>query len=162
METTYWCTMDSPLGTLTLVGDGAALTGLHMDGQRHPCTPAADWRRDPAPFRAARAQLAAYFAGELRAFDLPLAPEGTEFQRRVWRALLDIPYGGTDSYGGLARRIGRPKSARAVGLANGRNPIGIVIPCHRVIGAGGALTGYDGGIERKRWLLAHEAHGSLI
>ena len=109
-----------------------------------------------------RAQLQAYFAGELRDFELPLAAEGTPFQQRVWRALCDIPYGETISYGELARRIGQPTASRAVGLANGQNPISIVVPCHRVIGANGSLTGYGGGLARKRWLLAHESKGSLI
>jgi methylated-DNA-[protein]-cysteine S-methyltransferase len=104
-----------------------------------------------------RAQLAEYFAGRRRDFDLPLAPAGTPFQQRVWQALRAIPYGRTESYGALAARLGQPGAGRAVGLANGQNPIAIVIPCHRVIGAGGALTGYGGGLERKRWLLALEA-----
>jgi methylated-DNA-[protein]-cysteine S-methyltransferase len=120
------------------------------------------WKRDDAALSEARAQLQAYFAGELRGFELPLAAEGTPFQQRVWRALCDIPYGETISYGELARRIGQPAAARAVGLANGQNPIAIVVPCHRVIGANGSLTGYGGGLERKRWLLAHESRGSLI
>jgi methylated-DNA-[protein]-cysteine S-methyltransferase len=102
-------------------------------------------------------QLTAYFAGELRDFDLPLAPVGTPFQERVWQALRDIPYGATTSYSALANRIGAPGAARAVGLANGRNPIAIIIPCHRVIGAGGTLVGYGGGLNRKRWLLDLEA-----
>ena len=109
-----------------------------------------------APFPEARAQLEDYFAGRRRTFDLPLAPVGTPFQRRVWEALREIPYGETVSYGVLAARLGQPGAGRAVGLANGQNPISIVIPCHRVIGAGGALTGYGGGLERKRWLLALE------
>jgi methylated-DNA-[protein]-cysteine S-methyltransferase len=145
-------TIDSPLGELLLVGDGHALTGLHMGA-----APDAGWRRDPAAFRAAAEQLGAYFAGELREFDLPLAPLGTPFQRAVWSALRDIPYGRTTSYAELAAAVGRPGAARAVGAANGRNPISIVIPCHRVIGAGGALTGYGGGLPRKRMLLDLEA-----
>jgi methylated-DNA-[protein]-cysteine S-methyltransferase len=117
--------------------------------------------RDEALLKRPRARLQAYFAGELRDFELPLAAAGTPFQQSVWRALCDIPYGETISYGELARRIGQPKAARAVGLANGQNPIAIVVPCHRVIGADGSLTGYGGGLERKRWLLAHESKGSL-
>lgn len=112
--------------------------------------------RDPAAAAEAVRQLRAYFAGGRTAFDLPLAPRGTDFQRRVWRALLDIPPGQTISYGELARRIGRPSASRAVGAANGQNPIAVVIPCHRVVGADGTLTGYGGGLHRKRWLLEHE------
>lgn len=129
-----------------------------METRRHAAALPGDVRRDDGPFRAAREQLEAYFAGELEEFTLELAPAGTPFQQRVWRALLEIPFGTTESYGALARRIGLPQAARAVGLANGRNPISIVIPCHRVIGADGSLTGYGGGLERKRWLLAHEQH----
>lgn len=146
--------IDSPIGPLTLKGDGAALTGLFMDTHRHAPDPAAGARRDDGAFGAAVEQLRAYFAGELRDFDLPLAPAtGTPWQRRVWTALREIPYGVTESYGELARRVGSPGSSRAVGAANGRNPISIVVPCHRVIGADGSLTGYGGGMERKRFLL---------
>ncbi len=149
-------TIPSPVGALTLTGDGEALSGVFMHEHRHrPPLPAGAVRDDRA-FPAARAQLDAYFAGDLRAFDVPLAVAGTPFQRAVWDALMAIPYGRTLSYGELARRLGRPGAARAVGLANGRNPVSIIVPCHRVIGAGGALTGYGGGVERKRWLLAHE------
>ncbi len=153
----FFSRIDSPVGPLLLLGDGEAITGLQMEGQRHAPDVPAGSRRDDAPFRAAREQLEAYFARELRVFDLPLAPAGTPFQQSVWKALLEIPFGATESYGGLAKRIGRPGAARAVGLANGRNPIGIVIPCHRVIGADRSLTGYGGGLERKEWLLRHEA-----
>jgi methylated-DNA-[protein]-cysteine S-methyltransferase len=151
-------TLLSPIGELTLVADGGRLTGLYMDAQRH--RPAGDTfgaAGDPAdePFASAARQLAAYFAGELTAFDLPLAPAGTPFQRRVWAALLAIPYGQTWSYGELARRVG--SASRAVGLANGKNPIALVIPCHRVIGSDGSLTGYGGGLDRKRYLLQLEA-----
>lgn len=152
----------SPLGPLRLVGDGETLAGLYLDSPASRPGPAA-WgdRRDDA-FATARAQLAAWFAGERQEFDLPLAPAGTPFQRRVWDALLEIPYGRTTTYGALARRLGDPKAVRAVGLANGRNPIPIIIPCHRVVGADGSLTGYGGGLERKRWLLHHEAvHAGL-
>jgi methylated-DNA-[protein]-cysteine S-methyltransferase len=145
--------VDSPVGPLTLVADDGALTGLYMDQQRH--RPAAETfgDRDHEPFAEAAAQLAEYFAGRLTDFDLPLALAGTPFQRQVWDALRAIPYGRTVSYGQLAQRLGRPSAARAVGLANGRNPVGIIVPCHRVVGAGGALTGYGGGLERKRQLL---------
>ncbi len=157
-----YSTVASPIGELTLTSDGTSVTGVYMHNQKHAAARTKDWRRDDAALKEPRAQLQAYFAGELREFDLPLAPEGTPFQQRVWRALCDIPYGETISYGELARRIGQPKASRAVGLANGQNPISIVVPCHRVIGANGSLTGYGGGLERKRWLLAHESKGSLI
>jgi methylated-DNA-[protein]-cysteine S-methyltransferase len=151
--------MDSPIGelTITITAKGGVLTGVHMHEQRHfPAIPASV-QRDDAALAPIVEQLQAYFAGDLTDFDLPMAAHGTEFQRRVWAALCDIPYGETISYGELARRVGNPKASRAVGLANGRNPIAIVIPCHRVIGADGSLTGYGGGLERKVWLLEHEA-----
>ncbi|MGW7489825.1 methylated-DNA--[protein]-cysteine S-methyltransferase [Streptomyces sp. NPDC054786] len=150
---------DTPVGPLTLVATGEALTGLYMTDQRH--RPPQETFGDPAdpggpPFAAAIAQLRAYFRGELTTFDLPLALRGTPFQRRVWAALCAIPYGETLSYGQLAERLGVPTAARAVGLANGRNPVGIIVPCHRVVGANGSLTGYGGGLDRKRRLLAFE------
>jgi methylated-DNA-[protein]-cysteine S-methyltransferase len=156
--TCYTC-IETSLSSLLLTSDGALLTGLYMDEQRHGAAPGADWVRDDeaAPFPEARRQLAAYFEGRLQEFDLPLTMEGTAFQQRVWEELRKIPYGVTISYGELARRIGRPKGSRAVGLANGRNPIGIIVPCHRVIGADGRLTGYGGGLPRKAALLALEA-----
>ena len=160
-KTSYYGMMTSPIGELMLISDGETLTGLYMDNQKHAAK-RANAIRDEAMVKRPRAQLQAYFAGELREFDLPLAAAGTAFQQRVWRALCDIPYGETISYGELARRIGQPTASRAVGLANGQNPISIVVPCHRVIGANGSLTGYGGGLERKRWLLAHESKGSLI
>ena len=158
MSDPVWDAFPSPIGELLLVGDGQALTGLYLIPDRPPA-PAirADAPRDPDALRPAAEQLEAYFAGELTAFDLPLAPSGTPFQRAVWDALLTIPYGETVSYGEIARQIGDPSAVRAVGTANGRNPISIVIPCHRVIGADGSLTGYGGGLERKRALLALEA-----
>ena len=147
--------VESPVGPLTLVAEDGRLVGLYMHDQRHrPEAPTFGQRDDTAePFEAAREQLAEYFAGERTTFDLPLAPHGTPFQRSVWAALQEIPYAKTWSYGELAEHIGNPKASRAVGLANGRNPIGIVIPCHRVIGRSGSLTGYGGGLERKRSLL---------
>ncbi len=147
--------LHSPVGELLLLANPRGLCGLHMEIQRYPPAPA-DWRSDEARFAEARRQLAAYFAGELREFDLPLSPEATPFQRRVWDELVRIPFGQTTSYGKLAHRLGDIKASRAVGLANGRNPISIVVPCHRVVGSKGALTGYAGGLERKRWLLDHE------
>ncbi len=163
---TLYDTIDSPLGELLLAGDGEALTAVRM-GVRHetatmspqrvgPPPPGPGWQRDPAVFREAAGQLRSYFAGELREFDLGLDPHGTPFQRRVWAALRQIPYGTTISYAQLAAAVGRPSAERAVGAANGRNPIAVVIPCHRVIGASGELTGYGGGLARKRLLLELE------
>lgn len=148
-------TIDSPIGLLTLAGHGPVLTNLRMVDQTYEPN-RAGWSPDPRAFEAAVDQLGAYFAGELTDFDLELELRGTEFQRRVWRALLAIPYGETRSYGEIAEQIGAPGSARAVGWANGHNPIAIVVPCHRVIGASGSLTGYGGGLDRKRTLLALE------
>ncbi len=157
MQTTVlFSTMTSPIGELTLTSDGDALTGLYMQRHKHRAEDSRGGRRDDGALKKVRTQLSAYFAGELREFALPLAAQGTDFQQKVWRALCDIPYGKTISYGELARRIGQPSAVRAVGLANGKNPISIIVPCHRVIGADGSLTGYGGGLERKRWLLAHE------
>jgi methylated-DNA-[protein]-cysteine S-methyltransferase len=154
--TEYFCTFDSPVGKLLLTSNGAALTELSLHGPK-PNDPKHREQSDDEVLAAAREELAAYFAGKLQRFEVPLAPEGTSFQKRVWQALLDIPFGETESYGQLARRIGNPTAARAVGLANGRNPIAIIIPCHRVIGSNGTLVGYGGGLPRKRWLLDHEA-----
>jgi methylated-DNA-[protein]-cysteine S-methyltransferase len=149
-------TMESPVGTLTLTAVDGRLTGLHMDGQRHAPTSSEDWERDDDGLAAVVDQLEAYFAGSRETFDVPLDLQGTDFQRRVWAGLLEIPYGETMSYGELARRVARPGASRAVGLANGRNPVAIIVPCHRVIGADGTLTGYGGGLDRKVWLLDHE------
>jgi methylated-DNA-[protein]-cysteine S-methyltransferase len=158
MNTTLLYTrMESPIGELLLVGDGHALHGLHMQGGGTAVRIDPGWRPAEEPFADARTQLSEYFAGERVDFDLPLATAGTPFQRRVWRALRDIPYGETASYGEIARRLGRPSASRAVGLANGRNPIAVIVPCHRVIGSDGSLTGYGGGLERKRLLLDLEA-----
>ena len=148
--------VESPIGPLTLVADDGALTALLMEVHRHGAKNPERGPRDDTAFGSAREQLDAYFAGDLTTFDLPVKPEGTEFQQRVWKALQEIPFGQTCSYGELASSLGDPGASRAVGLANGRNPISIVIPCHRVIGADGSLTGYGGGIERKRFLLDHE------
>ncbi|NEA86340.1 methylated-DNA--[protein]-cysteine S-methyltransferase [Streptomyces sp. SID9913] len=155
--------IDSPYGPLTLVADDdGVLCGLYMTEQRHRPAEETFGDRDDAPFAEAREQLSAYFAGELKEFTLPLRPHGTPFQRRVWDELRRIPYGETRSYGRLADALGSPKASRAVGLANGRNPIGIVIPCHRVIGASGSLTGYGGGLERKQRLLDFERGAGLF
>ena len=148
---------ESPIGRLLLTSDGSALTGLYMEPSRKSQS-TEGWVQDVgvAPLAETVRQLTEYFAGTRRAFDLPLRLQGTPFQQRVWRELTAIPYGGTWSYGELAKRIDKPSASRAVGLANGRNPISILVPCHRVIGADGSLTGYGGGLERKSWLLAHE------
>lgn len=152
-----YTTLDSPIGELLLTGDGSALQGLYMQEGRTAITVQPDWEAAEEPFDDARAQLAEYFAGERTTFDLPLAMVGSAFQRRAWQALQDIPYGETISYGEQARRIGAPADPRAVGQANGRNPIAVIVPCHRVIGADGSLTGYGGGVARKRLLLELEA-----
>ncbi|RPK55728.1 Methylated-DNA--protein-cysteine methyltransferase [Streptomyces sp. ADI96-02] len=148
--------VDSPYGPLTLVATDGVLSALYMDGHRHRPPEETFGVPDPSPFDETIRQLEGYFAGELTAFDLPLRLEGTPFQRSVWAELLEIPYGETRSYGELAARLGRPGASRAVGLANGRNPVSIIVPCHRVIGASGGLTGYGGGLERKQRLLAFE------
>jgi methylated-DNA-[protein]-cysteine S-methyltransferase len=149
----------SPIGEVLLTADGGELTGLTLCEHRgRPAPPPeAKWQRDDSAFRAVHEQLKAYFAGRLRDFELHLRLDGTPFQRRVWEELLRIPLGATCSYAELARRIGRPGASRAVGAANGRNPIAIVVPCHRVIAADGTLGGYGGGLGRKEWLLEHEA-----
>jgi methylated-DNA-[protein]-cysteine S-methyltransferase len=153
MNPTYVHHIDSPLGTLTLLSDGDALTGVYMPSPKGAVVPDPTWVPDPAPLEAAAQQLNAYFAGELREFDLPTAASGTAFQQQVWKALTEIPYGQTCSYRDIAERIGSPKAVRAVGLANGRNPISIIVPCHRVVGANGSLTGYGGGLTNKQLLL---------
>ena len=150
--------IDSPIGRLLLIGNEQALTGLYMlDTGGHPAAVRADWIRRPGGLNAAAEQLAAYFAGTLTEFDLALAPTGSPFELAVWAELARIPFGVTVSYGAVATAIGKSLLAsRAVGLANGRNPISIIVPCHRVIGADGSLTGYGGGLDRKEWLLRHE------
>jgi methylated-DNA-[protein]-cysteine S-methyltransferase len=153
----FYTTLESPIGELLLLGDSQRLRGLYMQRGRKPARVAPGWKRSAAPFSAAQEQLCQYFAGERQAFALPLELVGGEFELRVWNALLEIPYGETRSYGEIARRVGQPGAARAVGLANGRNPIAVIVPCHRVIGADGSLTGYGGGLERKRRLLQLES-----
>ncbi|GBE68268.1 methylated-DNA--protein-cysteine methyltransferase [Mycobacterium sp. MFM001] len=151
----HYRTIDSPIGPLTLAGRGDVLTNLRMIDQTYE-PDRAGWALDEAAFPDAVDQLEAYFAGERTEFDLELDMAGTEFQRRVWQALTTIPYGETRSYGEIAAQIGAIGAARAVGLANGHNPVAIIVPCHRVIGAGGSLTGYGGGLDRKRSLLELE------
>lgn len=146
----------SPLGRLLIAGDERVLWSISMEDQRWSTGVGPRWRTAEEPFAEAGRQLGQYFAGERTEFDLALRIEASAFRRRVWRALPTIPYGETRTYGELAAALGRPSAARAVGLANGRNPFAIVVPCHRVIGAGGGLVGYGGGLRRKRWLLDHE------
>jgi methylated-DNA-[protein]-cysteine S-methyltransferase len=148
----FWTVVDSPIDPLLLVGDETGLRELQMAPHEPP--PGAE--QDDEALAPVAAQLADYFAGRRLAFDLPLAPVGTAFQQKVWLALREIPYGRTTTYGEIATGLGQPTASRAVGLANGRNPIAVIVPCHRVIGANGTLTGFGGGLPRKRWLLEHE------
>jgi methylated-DNA-[protein]-cysteine S-methyltransferase len=153
-----YCYLESPVGTLLLAGDDNAVHRIEFPNDGKPIRPEAGWKESmTGPLAEAVRQLREYFSGSRTDFDLPLAPEGTEFQRKVWNRLRDIPYGGTISYGELARRVGNPKASRAVGAANGCNPLPIVIPCHRVIGSNGKLTGFGGGLPTKEALLALEA-----
>lgn len=154
--------IDSPYGPLTLVASDSALCGLYMTDQRHRPPEETFGDRDETPFQETTEQLRAYFAGELKEFTLPLSLAGTPFQQRVWEQLRRIPYGETRSYGELAQVLGNPGASRAVGLANGRNPIGIIVPCHRVVGANGNLTGYGGGLDRKQRLLDFEREEGLF
>jgi len=155
--TTSWTVTPSPIGELLLLADDEGrVTGCYVDAERGAPETSAVWRRDPAPSREAAEQLEAYFEGERTTFDLPLAPHGTPFQLEVWRRLYEIPYAETVSYREIAEQVGRPDASRAVGQANGRNPISIIVPCHRVIAADGTLGGYGWGLPRKRWLLDHE------
>ncbi len=148
--------VDSPIGELTLVADGDVLTGLYFTGRSHQPKPEALGERTDDGFVEVRRQLDEYFAGDRTGFDLPLAAQGTAFEHQVWDLLKEIPYGETRSYGDLARQLGDPALAQAVGWANGRNPVSVIVPCHRVIGADGRLTGYAGGLDRKRYLLELE------
>jgi methylated-DNA-[protein]-cysteine S-methyltransferase len=151
--------IDSPLGRMCVRGDGEFVTGLFMPQHKGWRGPGASWRKSDESFAAAREQLAEYFAGERQQFDVSLKLVGTAFQLRVWQELVRIPFGTTITYAQLAQRLGNPTASRAVGNANGRNPISIIVPCHRVIGADGKLTGYAGGVDKKQWLLAWE-HGA--
>ena len=153
MTTTAYAIVDSPIDELLLTAEDGVLTGLHFS----PFAIGAGWVHDPAQLEPAATQLNEYFAGERTEFELELAPHGTDFQQRVWAMLREIPYGETTTYGTLAHQLGDPKTVRAVGLANGRNPIAVIIPCHRVIGADGSLTGFGGGLNRKRALLGLES-----
>ena len=155
--TTYYHYLEAPIGKLLLAGEGDALSLLGFPSGSMARRHEPHWQHDAAPFREVIFQLQEYFAGERREFDLALAPQGTSFQQQVWSALQEIPYGETWSYGQLAAHIGRPKASRAVGAANGLNPIPVIIPCHRVIGANGKLTGFGGGLDTKRYLLDLES-----
>ena len=154
----YYRWLDSPLGRLLLTSDGQFLTGLYLQGQKHFPDQMAAWQPSEQvdPFGQVQVQLQEYFAHQRQQFNLPIQPQGTDFQRQVWQVLVQIPYGETMSYGELAQAIQQPTAARAVGAANGRNPIAVVVPCHRVIASNGKLTGYAGGLDRKQWLLGHE------
>ncbi len=153
----FYTTIDSPVGNLLMAADAQGLRLVSFESSKRATPVEPCWKQDKAPFVEVIRQLQAYFDGELREFDLPLAPKGTEFQLRVWNTLRTIPYGETISYGQLAQKIGDPKAVRAVGLANGSNPIPIIIPCHRVIGSNGSLTGFGGGLSNKKKLLALES-----
>jgi len=164
-QTRWYDEMPSPVGTLRLVADEQGLCEIWFERGRHQKAPQSHWLRDAKPLAQARRQLEEYFAGTRQQFDLPLHPLGTPFQLEVWWELARIPYGATISYGELARRINQPQAMRAVGAANGRNPLPIVLPCHRVIGSDGSLTGFGGGLPTKRYLLSMESrtvHGDLF
>jgi methylated-DNA-[protein]-cysteine S-methyltransferase len=164
-NTIWYDYLPTPIGSLLLAADALGLREVWFETGKHQKSPDPSWQRNPAKLAFARKQLEEYFAGERQAFDLPLHPLGTPFQVQVWRTLAGIPYGTTISYAELARRIGQPLAMRAVGAANGRNPLPIVLPCHRVIGSDGSLTGFGGGLPTKRFLLAMEdqiAHGDLF
>ena len=152
-----YCVVPSPVGRILLAGNAHALTHLSFQDGRHPIEPDPRWTYTDKPFQRPIRQLNEYFSGRRKTFTINLAPRGTPFQQRVWRALQTIPYGRTLSYGQIAKAIGRPKASRAVGAANGQNPVSIVVPCHRVIGSNGKLVGYGGGLSIKETLLAHES-----
>ena len=155
----YYDLYDSPHGRMLLVAEGEALAGVYFDGQKYHPQMEPEWRRDVrhAPLRQAKRELAEYFGGERKRFEIALAPEGTSFQRSVWQAISTVGFGETITYGELASRAGCAGSARAAGAATGRNPISIIVPCHRIVGANGSLTGYAGGLDRKRALLSLES-----
>lgn len=153
----YYAQYDSPIGQLLLVGDGEKIHKIVFPDDRRPTEPEESWELQSSAFASLTEQLDAYFVGSLQEFSVSLSPDGTEFQHRVWDALLNVDYGDTCSYRDIAGAIGKPSASRAVGAANGANPIPIVIPCHRVIGVNGTLTGFAGGLLTKHWLLSHEA-----
>ena len=156
-DATSYCVMQSPVGRILLAGNARALTHLSFQDGRHPTNPDPRWTYSEKPFQHPMRQLTEYFSGKRKTFTITLAPQGTPFQQRVWQALQSIPYGRTLSYGQIAKAIGKPKAARAVGAANGQNPVSIIVPCHRVIGSNGKLVGYGGGLSIKEALLAHES-----
>jgi methylated-DNA-[protein]-cysteine S-methyltransferase len=161
-HTTYYTYIDTPVGKLMLAGcDDHGLRYIAFQCGKSAMAPKPEWKQSAAPFRAVERQLREYFQGKRTAFDLRLHPKGTPFQKAIWKALLDIPYGQTRSYGDIAKAVGRPKAVRAVGLANGRNPLPIIVPCHRVIGANGKLVGYGGGLPVKQALLDREREVSV-
>jgi methylated-DNA-[protein]-cysteine S-methyltransferase len=163
MSKTYYTLQDSPIGELLLTATDHGISGLYMQNGRHaPTGPDPSWQRAESRFTQVRQELDEYFAGQRRHFGVALDLLGTAFQRSVWQGLCSIAYGATESYATLAHRIGNPKAVRAVGLANGRNPVSIIVPCHRVIGSDGSLTGYGGGLERKRFLLEIEARQTAL
>src|SRR5882672_4335891 len=153
----FYTTIDSPVGNLLMAADAQGLRLVSFESSKRAAPVQPDWMEDRSPFAEVIRQLQAYFSGELKQFDLPLAPEGTEFQLRVWNGLRTIPYGETISYAQLAQKVGNPQAVRAVGLANGCNPIPIIVPCHRVIGSDGSLTGFGGGLANKKILLDLES-----
>ena len=153
---TIYTHLSSPIGPLLLVADDSGLREIRFAKNGQPAKPDREWKKDSSAFSATKRQLTDYFGGKLETFDLAVCPQGTDFQQSVWSELCKIPYGDTISYGELARRVGNPNASRAVGLANGSNPIPIIIPCHRVIGSNGKLTGYGGGLDIKEKLLALE------
>lgn len=155
-DTTHYCILESPVGKLLLAGHAKALTHISFQDGRHPLTPNRQWVCSELPFRKTIRQLNEYFAGKRQTFQVSLDPKGTQFQLKVWQALRNIPYGHTVSYGQIAQAIGRPGAARAIGAANGQNPLSIIVPCHRVIGSNGKLVGYGGGLSIKEALLSHE------
>ena len=159
-EPTWYTILDTPFGALCIAGTTQGLTHVEFQDGERPVRPEPDWQENQGVLDEAREQLQAYFEGQRRRFTLPVAPEGTPFQQRVWRELQQIPWGATTTYREIAEKLGQPAAVRAVGHANGRNPVAIVIPCHRVVGANGYLTGYAGGIATKRRLLQHE--GALL
>jgi methylated-DNA-[protein]-cysteine S-methyltransferase len=162
MNRNYYSYIDCPLGQVFVQGDGQFVTGLFMPQHKGWRGPDASWQRSDEPFTAVREQLSEYFAGERRQFDLPIKFVGTPFQQRVWHELTCIPFGATITYGQLAVRVGQPAASRAVGNANARNLISIIVPCHRVIGVDGKLTGYAGGVDKKRWLIAWERGDTTV
>ena len=156
-DATFYCVMQSPVGRILLAGNARVLTHLSFQDGRHPIDPDPRWTYSEKPFQRPIRQLNEYFSGKRNTFTINLAPQGTPFQQRVWQALQTIPYGQTLSYAQIAKAIGKPTAARAVGAANGQNPVSIIVPCHRVIGSNGKLVGYGGGLSIKEALLAHES-----